>query len=59
MLLFFDVGQADFAALVCPRNYVHTLHTDGPWKLFDTANQVLRAFARVTELRNPSPAAWP
>ena len=29
MLLFFDAGQADFAALVCPRNYVHTNNSQG------------------------------
>ena len=47
MLLFFEAGQADLAALVCPRNYVHG---DGVWPVFDTARQVLRAFIRVTEL---------
>lgn len=47
MLLFFEAGQADLAVLVCPRNYVHT---GGVWNLFDTAQQVLRAFVRVTEL---------
>jgi hypothetical protein len=47
MLLFFGESQADLAALVCPRNYVHS---GGVWKVFDTAHQVLRAFVRVTQL---------
>lgn len=47
MLLFFDADQADLAALVCPRNYVHN---GGVWNLFETAHQVLRAFIRVTGL---------
>lgn len=47
MLLFFEASQADLAALVCPRNYVHS---GGVWKVFDTARQVLRAFVRVTQL---------
>jgi len=47
MLLFFEAGQADLAALVCPRNYVHG---NGVWKVFDIAHQVLRAFIRVTQL---------
>jgi hypothetical protein len=47
MLLFFEANQADLAALVCPRNYVHS---GGVWKVFDTAHQVLRAFVRVTQL---------
>jgi hypothetical protein len=47
MLLFFEAKQADLAALICPRIYVHG---GGAWKLFDTARQVLRAFVRVTQL---------
>ncbi len=47
MLLFFEARQADLAALVCPRNYVHRR---GVWRVFDTARQVIRAFVRVTEL---------
>ena len=47
MLLFFESSQADLAALICPRNYVHT---NGVWRVFDTARQVLRAFIRVTDL---------
>jgi len=47
MLLFFEASQADLAALICPRNYVHS---SGVWNVFDTAHQVLRAFVRVTQL---------
>lgn len=50
MLLFFEASQADLAALICPRNYVHG---GGVWKVFDTARQVLRAFVRVTQLPQP------
>lgn len=47
MLLFLDAGQAELAALICPRNYVHS---GGAWRVFDTARQVLRAFIHVTHL---------
>lgn len=47
MLLFLDGGQADLAALICPRNYAHA---GGVWRVFDTAHQVLQSFIRVTEL---------
>lgn len=47
MLLFLEASQADLAALVCPRNYVHS---GGVWRVFDTAHQVLRAFIRITQL---------
>ena len=47
MLLFLNEGQAELAALICPRNYVHT---GGVWQVFETAKQVLRAFVDVTEL---------
>jgi len=47
MLLFVEAGQADLAALVCPRNYAHA---DEVWKVFDTARQAVRAFIRVTQL---------
>jgi hypothetical protein len=47
MLLFLEAGQAELAALICPRNYVHK---GGVWKVFETARQVLRSFVHVTEL---------
>lgn len=47
MLLFLENGQAELAALICPRNYAHGT---GVWPVFRTAQQVLRAFLRVTEL---------
>ncbi|MDQ6700970.1 MAG: hypothetical protein M3Z36_12390 [Acidobacteriota bacterium] len=47
MLLFVEAGQAELAALICPRNYIHA---GGVWRVFDTARQVLRSFVHVTEL---------
>lgn len=47
MLLFLDAGQAELAALICPRNYVHK---GGVWRVFETATQVLRSFVHVTQL---------
>ena len=47
MLLFLDAGQAELAALICPRNYVHR---GGVWRVFETARQVLRSFVHVTGL---------
>jgi hypothetical protein len=47
MLLFLEMGQADLAVMICPRNYAHA---GGVWKVFDTAHQVLQSFVRVTRM---------